>query len=79
MFFDGYDIQEIIAKLSSHVDRLVFNYVFVVLVSSVEFLELLLFMGSVVISLLFPQLYQPLSPLLFKILLFVITLFHAFV
>jgi len=54
MFFDGYDILEIIAKLSSHVDGLVFNYVFVVLVSSVEFLELLLFMGRVVISLLFP-------------------------
>ena len=54
---DRLDILKVIAKLSSYIDRLIFNNIFIVLVSPVEFLELLVFMGSVVVSLLFSELY----------------------
>lgn len=54
---DRLDILKVIAELSSYIDRLIFNNIFIVLVSPVEFLELLVFMGSVVVSLLFSELY----------------------
>ena len=57
LLFDRLDILKVIAKLSSYIDRLIFNNIFIVLVSPVEFLELLVFMGSVVVSLLFSELY----------------------
>ena len=78
-FLDGHDIQQIVVELPPQVEWLVLDDILVVLVSPVEFLELSLLMGRIMVSLFFPQLDQPLSPLFFELLFFVVALLHAFV